>query len=539
MADRQVALKAMIAAMNSVSKIQQEQNKLKANLLENSEKYRNQFMYDMQVQKAKGEQDLANKQAMLPLEIEAEQKKKNIMNPSEQLDYNIKKQYYDQNSPAPEAATTPSSVSGQAQPAGAIGNTAAQPSAKPATLPFGGDVNKFADSMAPRMRNGKVVLDRATPEEVLGFLNKKKEVMPESLTEDDKAKIAGLNKSIYKVEQFADAEGLSEETKINARALARDIYGVRGAEKGLSGIYSELRSGKTINQIRDSLRHAGQSKEFTGPVRAATQSILSSANEHITKNAMDYIDDLVQQGDTEGVKNQLKQLARKQAGTEESKAINGKERTIKLLDEIQSDLNTLEKNGVNTNIFAGTTEQIAARLGTVANPELRKLANKILTGIQNYRRSMTGVAFSVPESNEYKTMFPGINKTANFNSANIAGLKESLNGDLENFYALSMGEDNYNKLFKATATPGAGAETKKYIQTGIDKTSKRKIGMLADGTLEYIQDDSSKASSTPSPDKASGTPVPPISGENAPEYTAINPKTGQKIIWRNNKWSAI
>ena len=49
---------------------------------------------------------------------------------------------------------------------------------------------------------------------------------------------------------------------------------------------------------------------------------------------------------------------------------------------------------------------MAKAIGTVADPELRKIATKIASAIQTYRRFMSGVAFSVPESKEYSAMFP-------------------------------------------------------------------------------------------------------------------------------------
>lgn len=242
-------------------------------------------------------------------------------------------------------------------------------------------------------------------------------------------------------------EGLTSEQQIQARALSKKIYGVRGAEFGLPAVYEEMRKGKNIDEIEDSLRYAGQSKEFAGPIREAAQSILINTPQDKAQQSMDYIDDLLSRGNTEGTKNQLKRLARTQAGTEQQGMLVGKERTIKLLDEIQGDLNNLEKMGVNTNIFTGTEQDIANKIGTTVHPAAQKLATKISGAIQNYRRSMTGVQFGMPENKEYKVMFPSIGRTANFNSANINGLKEVMQGDLDNFYSLSMGEDVYNKVF--------------------------------------------------------------------------------------------
>lgn len=242
-------------------------------------------------------------------------------------------------------------------------------------------------------------------------------------------------------------EGLTSEQQLQARALSKKIYGVRGAQFGLPAIYEEMKKGKNIDEIEDSLRYSTQSKEFTGAIRNATQSILMNTSEDKSQKAMDYIDDLFSKGDTEGAKNQLKRLARTQAGAEESRSIVGKERTIKLLDEIQGDLDKLEQSGINTNIFSGTAEQVAAKIGTVREPELRKVATKISAAVQNYRRSMTGVQFGMPENKEYQLMFPKIDRTANFNTSNINGLKEVMQGDLDNFYSLSMGDNEYKTIF--------------------------------------------------------------------------------------------
>ncbi len=275
-------------------------------------------------------------------------------------------------------------------------------------------------------------------------------------------------KASQKSKNIAEPYDLTGEQQIQARALSRKLYGVRGAENGLGSIYEEMRNGKSIDQIEDTLRYAGQSPEFVGPVRDAAQTILIGKSADASQKTMDYIDDLLSKGDTEGVKSQLKRISRINAGAEESRSVIGKERTIKLLDEIQGDLNNLEKMGINTNIFTGTQEQIASKIGMVANSEARKVATKISTAIQNYRRSMTGVQFGMPENLEYKVMFPSISRIAKFNTANIDALKEVLTGDLDNFYALSMGEDTYNKIFEKEQKPVTSNNENKILMVAPD-----------------------------------------------------------------------
>jgi len=301
-----------------------------------------------------------------------------------------------------------------------------------------GEVEKRKSGLLESIRKGEV--QEAPPESEIGG----------NVFEGTPFGATGRSFKSTKTTDVTSAEGLSSEQQVQGRALAKKFYGTRGIKEGVPAIFAELKSGKTIDQLDDELRFAGQSPEFAGPVRDAAQTILINTSEGQSQKSMDYIDDLLTKGDIGGVKDQLKRLARGKAGMEEQRAIIGKERTIKLLDEIQDDLNNLEKMGFNTNIFTGTTEQIASKAGTVGSPEARKLATKISAAIQNYRRSMTGVQFGMPENKEYKIMFPSISRTANFNTANINGLKEVMSGDLDNFYSLSMGEGTYKKIFGGT-----------------------------------------------------------------------------------------
>ncbi len=244
-----------------------------------------------------------------------------------------------------------------------------------------------------------------------------------------------------------DSSDLTGEQEVKARSLARKLYGVRGARDGLPAIAKLMKEGKSVDEVEDMIRFSGQSEQFTGVIRSAAQEVLINTSPAIAERTLDFMDDELSKGNITGVKSKLKRISRKTAGTEVSKQVMGKERTVEFLQEIQENLDVLERSGVDTNIFTGSIEGINKMIGRVNNPELRKVATKIATAIQTYRRGMSGVAFSVPESEEYKNMFPSISRTANFNRANIEALRETMQGDLDNFYSLSMGEENYRGLF--------------------------------------------------------------------------------------------
>jgi len=338
---------------------------------------------------------------------------------------------------------------------------AVHPSAAPTSTPTPisvptGKKSVFEEPIKPRLQIGKdrMSFERVEEKPKEFFIRRiqEKKAQGIALTPDEEAlwrkEILGQSGS------SVDTSDLTGSQEVQARSLAKKLYTAKGMEQGLPGIIKLMREGKTVDQIEDEIRLGGQSEAMAGPIRDAAQQILITMNPNTTQQALDFIDDKVTNGDIEDVKSLLKKTARDSAGAEDAKAINGKERTLKFLGEIQDDLNTLEINGVNTNIFSGTLEDINAKIGRVNNPELRKVATKIKTAIQNYRKSLSGSAFSVPEAAEYKDIFPSIGRTSNFNTANIQALQEVMRGDLDTFYSLSMGEKNYKKLFSESSNNG-------------------------------------------------------------------------------------
>lgn len=254
---------------------------------------------------------------------------------------------------------------------------------------------------------------------------------------------------------YTNPTNLTNEELLQGRSLARKLYGVRGVNnQSLDTIYKEMESGKSIDKIEDSLRMSGQSEGLSGDIRNAAQRVLSGESNAIAERGLDSLDDYVSNGDIDGAKDWLKGMARDKAGVERRRMIEEKERTVEFLGEITDDLKVLEGNGINTNIFSGTAEDIAAKIGTVREPELRRIATKIEAAIQNYRRGMTGAAFNALEDKGYRSIFPSIGKTANFNTQQIKALEEIFSGDLDSFYSLYMGKGEYKSLFKGGEQSG-------------------------------------------------------------------------------------
>jgi hypothetical protein len=276
------------------------------------------------------------------------------------------------------------------------------------------------------------------------------------LDRESREKIARLA-NINELDQTP--EGIDPIDNIAAYSLAYEIGKSRGMKEVYPTIIAGLRSGKTINDIRDEIRFSQQSEKFNEIARQGLQQVFTTAGKSgkSVDLAYDAFDDLLQNNDMEGAKDYLKNAAQKSYGVTVAQQIIGKDRTIDFLGEIKDDLEAYESKGGDTNIFTGTAEKVAKAAGTVRNQELRNIATKIASAIQQYRRSMSGVAFSVPESREYGAMFPGIDKTANFNLATLEALQDVFSGDVAHLYKNAMGENAYNTFILGNDTETEGA----------------------------------------------------------------------------------
>ena len=259
-----------------------------------------------------------------------------------------------------------------------------------------------------------------------------------------------VKKVMGNLEKSVDS-GLSPEQELQAASVAKEIFGVRGASKpeNIKKVTDLMDKGYTADKIQDMLKYSGQSELMSGAYRDAATSVTStqSFSKEEREFLMDGLDRLLENNNVLAAKELLKKSSIDSLGTEEAKTFRGKERTVEFINEIWNDLKLYEEEGGNTNIFTGTIEQIANKVGNTTDPDLVKIGTKISMALQQYRRSMTGVAFSPGESAEYEKIFPNIKKVKNFNRANIEALKTAFGGDLEYIYKKQMGSNAYDEIF--------------------------------------------------------------------------------------------
>jgi len=209
---------------------------------------------------------------------------------------------------------------------------------------------------------------------------------------------------------------------------------------------------------------------------------------------------LLAKGDTQAAKDFITRTAISTAPVEQQNQAQGRSEALAALDAIQSALKDFKAAGGNTNIFTGTEEQIANKVGATKDPKIAYLANQINQAFINYRRSMTGVAFSPQESAQYEKLFPSIGKVNNFNEAVIQSLQDTMNRNQELFLKNRIGTQNYTKLFGSTPSPASSSQDNSpeaaYIATlGLSSTPAKSstsfspksiISNTISNTLRYI-----------------------------------------------------
>lgn len=161
---------------------------------------------------------------------------------------------------------------------------------------------------------------------------------------------------------------------------------------------------------------------------------------------------LLANGNTEEAKSLLKRFVRNSATATQLEKIDGKEDLKTTLLGIQEDLRDFEKNGGDLGIFTGLKRKALEKGGITDDPRLSEIANRIAIAIVDYRKAVSGAAFTPSEAAEYERIFPSEGKTQELNEAKIESLIKTVDIQVDGFLKRNLGEDNWESLFGTTRT---------------------------------------------------------------------------------------
>lgn len=222
--------------------------------------------------------------------------------------------------------------------------------------------------------------------------------------------------------------------------------------KNINLIAQQLYEWKSINNIEDDLRMAWYWQEFTWDIKSAFNNVTQKMSDKLKTENQQQLEDLVSTywKNSNQVSSFLKNLYYNNIDAATATKLKWKEDLLKQLWDIQLKLQQYQAKWWQTNIFNWSIEDIANKLWTVSDPELRKLATQIKTQIQSYRNAITWAAFSESEAKEYNDLFPNIKSDNALNMSKIEWIRNWVLNTLDTYYWLWFWDEAYNNLIKNT-----------------------------------------------------------------------------------------
>lgn len=189
----------------------------------------------------------------------------------------------------------------------------------------------------------------------------------------------------------------------------------------------------------------------------ASQAIGSRAPAHSKVSAQGTLAQLWASGDKDSVNNYIRSLAIDSEPSTVKERITSRIETVDALKDTAALLRELKAAGVDTGIMQGGAEKMAQYLGSTGDPRLAALGTQLSTILMNYRRGITGAAFSASEAGEYAKIWPSISSNLALNEAQIDGLARTLQGADASYWRRKLG-DKGAELVGAIPKTGAGPD---------------------------------------------------------------------------------
>ncbi len=151
--------------------------------------------------------------------------------------------------------------------------------------------------------------------------------------------------------------------------------------------------------------------------------------------------DAARAGDDNALREIVQQAAIEGEPAATQATILGRRDALKQLQSIEEDLAALPGLGVTTGIMTGTIEDFARKMGSSTDPRLAAIGTRMTKAMTDYRRSMSGAAFSVQESKTYEGLYPNYSNQLPVNMAVIQGMKRAIEDNNDSYWQFKLGKD--------------------------------------------------------------------------------------------------
>lgn len=150
-------------------------------------------------------------------------------------------------------------------------------------------------------------------------------------------------------------------------------------------------------------------------------------------------------GDYKGLLTRVQNGAKKGMASPDKVEVTKAEKQVKAADRMTKAITDFQAAGGDMGYFKGKADKISTRLGQLStDPKFKALATELTAAFQQYRQDMTGAAFGAAESADYATVVPTADKQINLNLAVLQGLKNYMQGKVDDAYSNAIGEGYQN-----------------------------------------------------------------------------------------------
>lgn len=337
-----------------------------------------------------------------------------------------------------------------------------------------------ADQASLVEKNQKIEFDKAEEDRRIAAANRS--------AEEHQIKITGIKPEFnaefkeFLTSRDIDPSTLNPQSEAALRQELREIQAKRGQKPSFEELsyedflkdpqlvakYGTLRTGynkyksdttaenqRNFFLLRDSTYNptASIDPELSTALDRATTGIRSpSQRRYIIERANSMADD------PEELKSYIRQAALEGADPQTRRRIEGLEDASTALSEIQTIYNDYKAKGKNTNLFVGSLEDIARRLGTTNDPELVDFATRVTRVLNNYTLAMSGVQFAIKEQEMYAKIFPNTWNTNQVNDTLIKSLLGTMKTEKDGFWKRRLGEDGARAVGAVDGSKDGGSD---------------------------------------------------------------------------------
>ena len=165
------------------------------------------------------------------------------------------------------------------------------------------------------------------------------------------------------------------------------------------------------------------------------------------------------QGDVQSARDTVSQGIKQMLPAAQQDQFYGSSQILGELGSIRNALNAYTSASGDTNIFKGTFEDLANKLGNTTDPKLAGLATQLQTLSTDWNHKQYGSRLTDTELTQSHTILPNKNNINSLNLSRLGTLINVINGEQKSAAKAALGSDTlYNKIFGDMDRPTSIAE---------------------------------------------------------------------------------